>query len=263
MEVTPAKRHSETAGRAQAADLESIRGFRFHVRLPPGARPAGPLGRRGRARAGPHADAGPGAGVLPAAAVAAVHHPAGPGWADPGPGEPRLHCGCARPENGRRYYLHSHMAGLGLPRDRHRLPTRKIVGWAMDDNYRTPLISSAIEMAARNLGGLCKTLRSRAACGLCPQVRELLDHLHGEFCITLSVSLLMRSFTPTGGNQSSLKERGRVNGGYAGVWRLEWACVTGVSCFPVGANVRGGRPGQVRDGEGPGRQGAAPEASLR
>jgi transposase InsO family protein len=29
--------------------------------------------------------------------------------------------------------------------------TRKIVGWAMDDNYKTPLISSAIEMAARNL----------------------------------------------------------------------------------------------------------------
>lgn len=29
--------------------------------------------------------------------------------------------------------------------------TRKMVGWAMDDNYKTPLISSAIEMAARNL----------------------------------------------------------------------------------------------------------------
>ena len=29
--------------------------------------------------------------------------------------------------------------------------TRKLAGWAMDDNYRTPLISSAIEMAARNL----------------------------------------------------------------------------------------------------------------
>ena len=29
--------------------------------------------------------------------------------------------------------------------------TRKIVGWAMGDNYKTPLISSAIEMAARNL----------------------------------------------------------------------------------------------------------------
>jgi putative transposase len=29
--------------------------------------------------------------------------------------------------------------------------TRKIVGWAMDDNYKTPLIVSAIKMAARNL----------------------------------------------------------------------------------------------------------------
>ena len=29
--------------------------------------------------------------------------------------------------------------------------TRKIAGWAMDDNYKTPLISRAIEMAARNL----------------------------------------------------------------------------------------------------------------
>jgi len=29
--------------------------------------------------------------------------------------------------------------------------TRKVAGWAMDDNYRTPLISSAIAMAARNM----------------------------------------------------------------------------------------------------------------
>jgi transposase InsO family protein len=29
--------------------------------------------------------------------------------------------------------------------------SRKVVGWAMDDNYRTPLITSAIHMAARNL----------------------------------------------------------------------------------------------------------------
>jgi putative transposase len=29
--------------------------------------------------------------------------------------------------------------------------TRKVVGWAMDDNYQTPLITEAIEMAARNL----------------------------------------------------------------------------------------------------------------
>jgi putative transposase len=29
--------------------------------------------------------------------------------------------------------------------------TRKVAGWAMDDNYKTPLITSAVEMAARNL----------------------------------------------------------------------------------------------------------------
>ena len=29
--------------------------------------------------------------------------------------------------------------------------TRKVIGWAMDDNYRTPLITKAIRMAARNL----------------------------------------------------------------------------------------------------------------
>ena len=29
--------------------------------------------------------------------------------------------------------------------------SRKIVGWAMDDNYKTPLIATAIRMAARNV----------------------------------------------------------------------------------------------------------------
>jgi len=29
--------------------------------------------------------------------------------------------------------------------------TRKVIGWAIDDNYKTPLITSAIEMAARNM----------------------------------------------------------------------------------------------------------------
>jgi putative transposase len=29
--------------------------------------------------------------------------------------------------------------------------SRKVVGWATGDNYRTPLITSAIEMAARDL----------------------------------------------------------------------------------------------------------------
>ena len=30
--------------------------------------------------------------------------------------------------------------------------TRKVIGWAIDDNYKTPLIAAAIKMAARNLG---------------------------------------------------------------------------------------------------------------
>lgn len=30
--------------------------------------------------------------------------------------------------------------------------TRKVIGWAVDDNYRAPLITSAIQMAARNVG---------------------------------------------------------------------------------------------------------------
>src|SRR6202034_4407901 len=29
--------------------------------------------------------------------------------------------------------------------------TRMVVGWAMDDNYKTPLITSAVKMAARNV----------------------------------------------------------------------------------------------------------------
>ena len=29
--------------------------------------------------------------------------------------------------------------------------TRKLAGWAMDDNYKTPLIGDAIKMAARNM----------------------------------------------------------------------------------------------------------------
>ena len=33
--------------------------------------------------------------------------------------------------------------------------SRKVVGWAMGDNYKTPLITSAIEMAARNVGLPC------------------------------------------------------------------------------------------------------------
>ena len=36
-------------------------------------------------------------------------------------------------------------------------------------------------------GGLCKTLCGHAALGASPQVADLLDHLEGEFCISLGV----------------------------------------------------------------------------
>ena len=55
---------------------------------------------------------------------------------------------------------------------------------------------------------------------------------------------------------SSLKERGRVKGGFAGAGGFR-ACVTGVSCFPGSCHVRGGRPGEVKDRAEPGRRGGA------
>ena len=43
------------------------------------------------------------------------------------------------------------MGGLALPGHGHRLrDPEEVIGWAMDDNYKTPLIEQAIEMAARN-----------------------------------------------------------------------------------------------------------------
>ena len=42
------------------------------------------------------------------------------------------------------------MGGLAFPGDGYRCHTKAVIGWAMDDNYKTPLIKKAIEMAARN-----------------------------------------------------------------------------------------------------------------
>ena len=53
---------------------------------------------------------------LPAEAVAAVHHAAGTGRADPGPGAPELHCGDPGREDGGRHYLYPDLGGLGVPR---------------------------------------------------------------------------------------------------------------------------------------------------
>jgi hypothetical protein len=58
-------------------------------------------------------------------------------------------------------------------------------------------------------------------------------------------------------NWSSLKERGRVKGGVFRSWRLDWACVDGVSCFPDSCHVRGERPVGSRTGRSPAAGGGA------
>jgi hypothetical protein len=46
-------------------------------------------------------------------------------------------------------------------------------------------------------------------------------------------------------------------GVFAGFWRLDWACVTGVSCFPDSCHVRGERPGGSRTGRSLAARGGA------
>jgi len=46
-------------------------------------------------------------------------------------------------------------------------------------------------------------------------------------------------------------------GGFAGFWGLDWACVTGVSCFPASCHVRGERLGGSRTGRSPAAGGGA------
>src|SRR4051794_13554121 len=70
---------------------------------------------------------------------------------DPRPGQPRLHRRRSRRENGRRHHVYPDVGGvlyLATVIDCH---TKKVVGYAMDDNYKTPLIMEAVRMAARNL----------------------------------------------------------------------------------------------------------------
>ncbi len=43
------------------------------------------------------------------------------------------------------------LVGMRFPPTVIDCATRKIVGWAMDDNYKTPLIAKAIRRAARNV----------------------------------------------------------------------------------------------------------------
>ena len=52
---------------------------------------------------------------------AVAHRTGRCGRADPGPGQPRLHRGRARRENGRRHHLHRNLGGMALSRDGYRL----------------------------------------------------------------------------------------------------------------------------------------------
>ena len=104
-----------------------------------------------RPGAGPQAHAGAGPGAVPAEAVAAQPDRGRPGRADPdlvgrdftaqAPGEKMV---------GDITYIATWQGWLFLATVID-CASRKVVGWAMDDNYKTPLISAAIEMAARNL----------------------------------------------------------------------------------------------------------------
>src|SRR6266480_1118399 len=142
---------SEKARDPRAVRAEVIRGFGGHVRVPAGPRGPGGLGRAGRAGAGPVADAGAGPGAVPAAALAGQpHRGRRPGARHPRPGEPGFHRGRARRENGRRYHLHPDVGGLAFLATVIDCHTKAVIGWATGDNYKTPLIQQAIEMAARN-----------------------------------------------------------------------------------------------------------------
>jgi hypothetical protein len=109
-------------------------------------------------------------------------------------------------------------------------------------------------------------------CGNCGRPRRELNIRQGRVPRRNEHREGLRSVTSTGRPDgcpgrspqrfSSLKGRGRVNGGFAGVLAGVRACVTGVCCFPIAAmSVASGWPGQGPGGARP--PAAAPQASLR
>ena len=123
-----------------------------HLRLPPGARPAGPLGR---ARAASELVRGL---MRELGLVACQPRP----WRHSLTEQTRS--AAPIPDLVRRDFT-ADAPGQKMVGDITYIPTwegwvylatvidchtKAVVGWAMDDNYKTPLISAAIEMAARN-----------------------------------------------------------------------------------------------------------------
>ena len=151
MEVTPGKRNDEKAGKAQAADQGDIRRFRRDVRY---RRLAAQLARQGVV-----------AGrelvrklMRELGLVACQPRPWRPSTTEQGAAGPI-------PDLVNRDFS-AEKPGQKMVGDITYIPTwqgweylatvidcatRKVIGWAMGDNYKTPLITTAIEMAARNI----------------------------------------------------------------------------------------------------------------
>src|SRR3984893_7566641 len=114
MDVPAGKRDRAAARAAEDQDRGAVLRQRRGIRVPAHAPGAGPRRRAGWRGTGPQAHARAGPGAVPAEAMAALADRAGPLRADPGPGEPRLHRGQARRENGWRHYLYPDMGRVGL-----------------------------------------------------------------------------------------------------------------------------------------------------
>src|SRR5450755_3285672 len=148
MEVTAAKRDREATRGTRAADQEGLRGLRRHRRLPAQL-----------ARWGIEAGAGLVRKVMrelglvacqprPWRPVTTVQGQAGPipdlvnrDFTSDVPGQKMV---------GDITYIET-WEGWAFLATVIDCATRKVIGWAIDDNYRTPLITAAIQMAARNL----------------------------------------------------------------------------------------------------------------
>ena len=137
----PESRHGETPGRSSSCLSGRPSTIPTGPTAPADLGAAGPLGGAGGRGAGTRPDAGARPGVLPAAAPAANDDEQGPAGPIPdlvardftarAPGEKMV---------GDITYIPT-WEGWAFLATVIDCATRKVIGWAMDDNYRTPLIS--------------------------------------------------------------------------------------------------------------------------
>jgi transposase InsO family protein len=142
---------SEKARDARTLREQVIREFRRHIRVPPRPRGLGGLGRSRRAGAGPFGHAG--LGLEPCQPRPwRVSLTEGDGQEHGIPDLVARDFTAAAPGEkmvGDITYIPTWEGWrfLATVIDCH---TKAVIGWAIDDNYKTPLIETAIEMAARS-----------------------------------------------------------------------------------------------------------------